>query len=355
MKNATDLEKRFWTILNCKGSRIHEESKRILLEDIRFEDLREPMEYASNRYRDLLRPTLMVLSCEAVGGKAEAVNPVAKAMTLLGMSLYIFDDIVDGTEYRCFVPTTMGKFGAGKTLVVGGLVTARAFTLLNKVDLPPAQRRRLSQLFWGFLRGMAEAETANLTLRKKRGIHPEDKLAVMKLRTVQIEACTRAGAILGLGSNEDIGHLGKFGRHLGLILELADDLIESLNFTLELREKIRSGSWPYSLACAENRSQRLRSLISSITNERKDSVFIGEIVGELFESGAVSHIRDLSAEIVRTAVGELSSLKDTSARRALRFIAEVQSSLLPPSISYHGMGYFCGDDNARTSDTIAPT
>ncbi|MCW4026713.1 MAG: polyprenyl synthetase family protein [Candidatus Bathyarchaeota archaeon] len=355
MENATDLEKRFWTILNCKGSKIHEESKRILLEDIRSEDLRETMEYASKRYRDLLRPTLMVLSCEAVGGKAETVDPVAEAMSLLGMSLYIFDDVVDGTEYRCFVPTTMGKFGAGKTLIAGGLVTAKAFTLLNKVDLLPAQRRRLSKLFWRFLRGTAEAETANLTLRKKKRIHPEDKLAVMKMRTVQIEACTRAGAILGFGSNGEIDHLGKFGTHLGLILELADDLTESLNFTLELRGKIRMGSWPYSLACAENRSQRLRSLLSSIINEEIDSVFIGKIVEELFESQAVNHIRDLSAGLVARAVGELSSLKDTSARRALRFIAEVQSSLLPPSISYQGMGYFCGDDNPRTSDTIAPT
>jgi len=330
MENATDLERRFWTILNCKGSKIHEESKRILLEDIRSEDLREPMEYASNRYRDLLRPTLMVLSCEAVGGKAETVDPVAEAMTLLGMSLYIFDDIVDGTEYRCFVPTTMGKFGAGKTLITGGLVTAKAFTLLNRVDLLPMQRRRLSRLFWRFLRGMAEAEIVNLRLRKREKLHPEDKFAVLRMRTVNIEACTRAGAILGLGSNEEIYHLGEFGKHLGIVLELTDDLTESLNFTLELKEKLEMGSWPYALSWADNQSGKIRGLLSPSTEKETDQHYVEKIVREIFESDAVGHVRDLSNVFIAEAKKELSSLRDTEAKRALESIAEAQSSFLSP-------------------------
>ena len=331
MENTTDLEKRFWTILNCKGSKIHEESKRILLEDIRSDDLRETMEYASKRYRDLLRPTLMVLSCEAVGGKAETVDPVAKAMTLVGMSLYIFDDIVDGTEYRCFVPTTMGKFGVGTTLIAGGLVTAKAFTLLNQVDLLPMQRRRVSKLFWRFLRRMAEAEIANLRLRKREKIHAEDKIAVLKIRTVNIEACTSAGAILGSGSNKEIDHLGKFGEYLGLVLELTDDLTESLNLTLELREKIRMGSWPYTLSWAEDHSRKIRDLLSSITEKEMDSHCVEKIVGGIFDSDAVGHITDLSAELTAKAKKELSSLRDTEAKKALELIAEAQSSFLPPT------------------------
>jgi len=331
MENTTNLEKHFWAILNRKGSKIHEESKRILLEDIRSEDLREPMEYASDRYKDLLRPTLIVLSCEAVGGKPGSVDLVATAMMLLGMSLYVFDDIVDGTEYRCFVPTTMGKFGAGRALISGGLVTARAFTLLNEVDLPIVQRRRLSKLFWGFLQGMAEAEVVNLKLRKRKKIRPEDKLAVMKMRTINIEACTRAGAILGFGSDDEIDHLGRFGTHLGLILELVDDLAESLNFTLELGEKIRMGSWPYALSWGEERSKKIRHLLSSSTEKETDPNKIGEIVRGIFESRAVGHVRDLSTRSIVQAKNELSSLRNTEAKKTLEFIVEAQSSFLPPT------------------------
>lgn len=330
MENRPSPEKLFWAILNNKGAKIFEESKRILLEDIESQDLREPLEYASETYRDLLRPTLVVLSCEAVGGKPEIANAVATAMTLLGMSLYIFDDIVDRTEYRCFVPTTMGKFGPGKTLIAGGLITAKAFTHLNQADLPSSQRKRLSRLFWRFLRGMGEAETANLTLRKRRKIWPKDKFAVINMRTVNIEACTTAGAIIGSGTDEEIDHLGKFGRHLGLLLELVDDLIESLNFTVELREKIRLGSWPYILAWAEKHSKSVRNLLSSIIDKEADSAHTKKIVEGMFDSGAIDHVKDLSTSSVTGAKEELSNLGDTEARRMLTLIVESQSSFLPP-------------------------
>lgn len=331
MANENDLEKRLWRILNEKGAQIYEETKKILLEDVKLEDLREPLKYASESYRDLLRPTLVVLSCEAVGEKPETIDPVATVMTLLGMGLYLYDDIVDRTEYRCFVKTTWGKFGAGKTLIAGGLVTAKAFTLLNQVDLPPMQRKRLSKLFWRFLREMAEAEIANLKLRTRQKIHWKDKLAVMKMRTVNIEVCTRTGAILGFGSNDEIDHLGKFGRHLGLILELVDDLIESLNFTLELREKIKMGSWPYTLAWAENHSKKIHNLLSLITDKEADPAYIKKIIEGMFESGAISHVGDLSTKLIVRAKEELSSLKDSEAKRTLKFIVEAQSSFLPPN------------------------
>lgn len=329
MENENDPEKRFWKILNEKGAGIYEESKRTLLEDVNLEDLREPLKYASERYRDLLRPTLIVLSCEAVGGQSEAVVPVATAMTLLGMSLYVLDDIVDGTEYRCFIPTTMGEFGAGKTLITGNLMAVKAFTLLNRADLPPMQRKTLGRLFWRLLRGMAEAEISNLKLRKKERICAKDKLLVMKMRTVNIEACTKAGAILGFGSDEEIDHLGKFGRHLGLILELVDDLAESLNFTLELEEKIKTGSWPYTLTWAENHHQKIGNLLSSIRDEETDPAHIKKMVEGMFESEAISHVRNLSKRFTAKAKDELSSLKDSEAKRALKLIVEAQISFLP--------------------------
>jgi len=331
MDNRNDVEKRLWAILNEKGGKIYEESRRILLEDIQLEDLRETLEYASNSYRDLLRPSLIVLSCEAVGGKPETVLPVATTMTLLGMSLYIFDDIVDKTEYRCFLPTTMGKFGTGKTLIAGGLITAKAFTAVNQVNLPPTQRRRLSRLFWGFLRGMAEAEISNLKLRKMERIRSKDKLAVMKMRTLNIEACTKAGAILGFGSNDEIDHLGKFGKHVGLILELVDDLTESLNFTLELKEKIEMGSWPYTLSWAENNSKNIRGLLSSNTDKEADPAYIKKMAEGMFESGAVRHVRELSRKFIARAKNELSSLKESKAKDTLKFIAEAQSSFPSPN------------------------
>ena len=97
---------------------------------------------------------------------------------------------------------------------------------------------------------MAQAETVTLRLRSRGSFSPEKKFWKIKTEATDLETCLKMGAIIGNGSESEIKHLGKYGLCLGIILELWKDFHVSVNLTLELAEKIRSGALPYSLLWA---------------------------------------------------------------------------------------------------------
>lgn len=325
-----DVRNQLMNLLESKGSSIYREAKEYLLKNVTAESIREPLEYTSKTYTDLLRPALIVLSCESVGIKPRILRPIAVTMTLIGMALYLFDDIIDRTESRCFKPTTTGRFGAGTALITGGLITAKAFTILNQTRMQPEIRKRIIRVFWSLLYKMSVAETMNLKLRRERRMTPQNKFKIMKMRSINIEACTKIGAILGHGSNEEINHLAKYGRYLGTILELTDDLTEALNLTLELEGRIKSGSWPYAIIWAEAHSENVGKIITTIMeSERLNSHLTQDLIKEMIKSGTITHIRKKICKYIKKARGELKSLKHSDARKSLEFIVEASLSLIP--------------------------
>ncbi len=60
-------------------------------------------------------------------------------------------------------------------------------------------------------------------------ITPEEYLRVVRNKSADIEAYTRISAILGDGTEEEIEALGEYGRLLGMLSILRDDMIDMLD------------------------------------------------------------------------------------------------------------------------------
>lgn len=331
-----DLEQRVAKILEVKGLTVLNEARKVMVEDVKNESLRAALQYLAERWNDTLRPSLMALSCEAVGGKPEATKSAATAMTLLCSSMNIYDHIMDRTKFKRFTPTLPGKFGDGLALIVAGLVTAKAFTVLYEhveKEIPTAKRATVDRLFQGFLIKMSEAEAANLNLRR-RGVDVREKFRVLQMQAVDIEACTKIGATIGCGSPLEIKRLGKYGLLLGTLIALREDMWEAFNYTLELADKIKKNALPYVLTWAVNHSEKARNLLSIIAEKEKIGPDdIKKVVEAMFETGAVDHIRKLSRELVGKATNALAELRDCEAKRSLKLVVEAKESMLSKALS----------------------
>jgi len=148
-----DSENHIQKILEDKGRKALNKAKKTMLEGVKEKDLQAPLRYLAKNWNDMLRPTLMALSCEAVGGEAEATTSAATAMTLLCSSMNIYDHIMDRTKFKSFTPTLPGKFGNGLALIVAGLVTAKAFSVLYEhaeKEVPSAKHAKVNKLFQDF-------------------------------------------------------------------------------------------------------------------------------------------------------------------------------------------------------------
>ena len=334
MNKKYNIEERCRKILEDNGGMVADKARTILLEDPALKDLRAPLEFISKNWRDPLTPALMSLSCEAVGGCPEETHEAALAMSLMNLSFSIWDDIIDKATSKSFKPTLFGKFGEGIALIIGGLASAKAFSILNETDIDEEKRQAVTQIFWGLCAKMAQAETVSLRLRSEENSYSRQKLWKIKTEATDLEACLKIGAIIGNGSKSEIKCLGKYGLCLEIILELWKDFHVSINLTLELAEKIRSGALPYSLLWASERSERIRRKLDNIaTKETIEQFYIKQIVKDILETRALDNTVKIMRRFAKNGGKELTKMKISDATQTLQFFIEAQPQLFIASLS----------------------
>jgi geranylgeranyl pyrophosphate synthase len=334
MFDKYSVKERCDRILEDNGGILADRASKILLEDIALKDLRPPLDFISKNWRDPLTPSMMGLSCEAVGGSADATNEAALAMSLMHLSFYVWDDMIDKARFKLFKPTLFGKFGEGTALIIGGLASAKAFSILNQMPVDNLKRQTVIKLVWDLWAKMAKAETVNLRLRSQGNFSPRKKFWVIKMEAADLETCLRIGAVLGNGSEGEVKHLGRYGLYLGIILELWKDFDVSINLTLELAEKIRNGVLPYSLLWTRERSEKIREKLEDVANGNTiEPSDIKEIVEDTLETKVLNNTTETIRKFTNKAVEELYELKENDATRTLKFFVETQPQLFIESLS----------------------
>jgi len=335
MSGKYNLKECCHRILEDSGGMVADRAKMILLEDAALKDLQPPLEFVSKNWRDPLTPSLVALSCEAVGGRSDVTYEAALAMDLMTLSFNIWDDIVDKTVSKLFKPTLLGKFGEGTALMIGGLASAKAFSILNQMDVDKIKRQTVTKLFWDFWTKIAKAETVNLRLRRQKDVSSRKKLWVIKRQGANLETCLKVGAVLGNGSEDEVKHLGDYGLYLGTILELWKDFQVSINLTLELAEKIRSGALSYSLLWARKRSEKIRKKLEDLANKNTiEPTDIKEIVENILEAKALNNSMKIIRKFAKRAEEELFELKrKNQGTQTLKFFVEAQPQLFIGSLS----------------------
>jgi geranylgeranyl pyrophosphate synthase len=334
MDKKYNIEERCRKILEDNGGMVADKARTILLEDPALKDLRAPLEFISKNWRDPLTPAMMSLSCEAVGGQPKDTHEAALALSLINLSFHIWDDIIDKAQLKLFKPTLYGKFGEGTTLIIGGLASAKAFSILNQMNIEKEKYQTIIKLFWDFLVKMARAEAVNLRLRSQRNPSSREKFWKTKTEAADLETCLRIGAVLGNGSESEIQHLGRYGLYLGIILELWKDFHVSVNLTLGLAEKIRSGALPYSLLWARERSEKIRRKLDNLSsNNTIEQAYIKEIVEDTLEIKTLDNTVKTIRRFTKKGREELIELKRNNATRTLQLFIEAQPSLFIGSLS----------------------
>ena len=181
----------------------------------------------------LLRPLLLLLSARAVGELAPPAVPAlvraAAAVELIHTASLAHDDMVDSSRERRGVPSLHVAFGATTAVLVGDLLYSRFFQEL--AGLPgtgPGLRVRLLDTFLGVTARMCEGEILEEQMRAD-GREPsfEEYLHITETKTADlVSACCRTGALLNGATESIVEALAGYGRSLGLLFQIADDLAD---------------------------------------------------------------------------------------------------------------------------------
>jgi geranylgeranyl diphosphate synthase type I len=176
-----------------------------------------------------LRPSLCLLTCEALGGDVEQALPVAVAIELVHNFSLVHDDIEDGDDLRHHRPTLWRVFGREQAVVGGAALWTTAYRTLDLarerglVDRTLLEVRRLINTA---CQQMIEGQHLDLSYEQRTDVTLEEYVTMIAGKTGAIlGASARIGALVGGANQEDAERFETFGQQLGLAFQIRDDIL----------------------------------------------------------------------------------------------------------------------------------
>ncbi len=191
------------------------------------------MEYSVLGAGKRIRPLLVYATGDLFDLDEALLDPIAAAVELVHAYSLVHDDLpsMDDDDLRRGRPTTHRKFDEATAILAGDALQALAFDVVSSDqrlgEQPEAQVRILARLAKaigpsGMAGGQAldiEAERTTVDERALEDIH--------RRKTGElIRAAIMMPAELAETSTEDLQRLDAFGRDIGLVFQIRDDLLE---------------------------------------------------------------------------------------------------------------------------------
>ena len=232
--NQKEITEQLQKLLHERGKEGLELARKTILDEkIDSKEVREALDYFMNEYwHDFTSSALLSLVCEAVGGDPKMTTSVAVSLTLISGAIDIHDDIIDQSKNKNARPTVYGKFGKDIALLVGDALLFKGLTVLYDAiekGVPAEKIAAIAKIINKTFFELGNAEALELQFRGRTDVTPEEYLQIVRKKGADIEAYTRISAILGEASEEEIDALGEYGRLLGMLIILRDDMIDMLD------------------------------------------------------------------------------------------------------------------------------
>ena len=245
-----------------------------------LETVHEAMRYSLTAGGKRLRPALCLASCEAVGGDPERAAGPAAALELVHTYSLIHDDLpcMDDDDLRRGRPTNHKVYGEAMAVLAGDGLLTRAFGLLAEDSSHPEAARlemiRTLAVAAGSL-GMVGGQALDLAAEGSEDVDLPTLQYIHTHKTGALfGASCRLGGLAGGASEDELGHLMKYGEKIGLAFQIVDDLLDATGRTEDLgkasgKDLARGkATYPGLLGLEESRS-RVEELAAQATEIAK--------------------------------------------------------------------------------------
>lgn len=201
--------------------------------------LHEAMRYACLNGGKRLRPVLVYAAGAVSGANTEALDRCAAAIEMVHVYSLVHDDLpcMDDDTLRRGQPTCHVQFDEATALLVGDALQTQAFATLADAPLAPMTVVELvrSLAHASGAAGMAGGQAIDLAaVGQTLDAAQLEQMHVMKTGAL-IRAAIRMGALAGESLDaHQLDRLDSFGKILGLLFQVVDDILDCTGTTEEL-------------------------------------------------------------------------------------------------------------------------
>ena len=182
--------------------------------------LNESMSYSLLDGGKRIRPQLLLLVNEMLGGTEETAMPYACALEMIHCYSLIHDDLpaMDDDAVRRGKPSSHIRFGEGNAILAGDGLLTKASLLLVSCEGNDAAKRAILEGAYAMVSG--QSDDLNLTERSAEVL---ERIHLNKTGALFRAACV-AGAQLSDPAKAE--SMRAFGDTIGLLFQMTDDLLD---------------------------------------------------------------------------------------------------------------------------------
>ena len=270
-----------------------------------------------------LRPLLVLLAAGALGEIKQEHIKLAAIIEFIHTATLLHDDVVDISSLRRGRATANAKWGNAPSVLVGDFLYSRAFQLLVGLGNFP-----LMQLLADTTNTIAEGEVLQLT---KAGDATTDEAAYFKVienKTAVLFAAASQGAALVGNAVDSIGqNLYRYGLHLGIAFQLADDVLDYLGDPEKMGKNVGDDlsegkpTLPL-IATLQLGNADEKALITQAITER-NSALINPVVAAVQRCGALDYTLTQAKQHAEAARQALQGLATSPYQAALEKLCHI--------------------------------
>jgi len=191
------------------------------------------MHYALTAGGKRIRPALMLECHAACGGEdADLVLPAAMSIECMHTYSLIHDDLpcMDDDDLRRGQPTCHRQFDEATAILAADALQAMSFELLGEGDIPADMQAALCHklALAAGAQGMVGGQMLDMLAE---GRQPDSVLEVERIHVHKTGAllcyCCDAGALLAGADSEQHEACCRYGRAVGLLFQIADDILDA--------------------------------------------------------------------------------------------------------------------------------
>ena len=277
-----------------------------------------------------IRPALVLLTAEAVGGNRKWAYKTAAAVELIHTFSLIHDDIMDGDEMRRGMPAVHTLWGEPMAILAGDVLFSKAFELVTQTqaeDIPSENVITALKTVVDSCIKICEGQALDMDFEGKLDVKEEDYLKMIYKKTAAlIAAATKSGAIIGGGSEEQVEALSQYGELIGMAFQIPDDYLDVIRDEEELGKPVGSdiveGKMTLMVvhtleAATDADKEELISILESGDESNTNRAI------EIFNKyDSITYARDIALENVNQAKKLLDMMDDSPAKEALYNLAD---------------------------------
>ena len=184
--------------------------------------LSQALDHIRQRAGKRMRPMLILLMAKSVGSVSDVTLHAAVGLELLHTASLVHDDVVDESGERRGQQSVNQLYDNKVAVLVGDYILSTAL-----LHISYSHNETIVRYLAELGRTLSNGEILQLSNIHARDISEESYYQVIRQKTAALfEACCAIGTLSGGAPEEEIENAKMFGRNLGMIFQIRDDIFD---------------------------------------------------------------------------------------------------------------------------------